>query len=292
MSVKVKLNSRRGYTLFELLLTLGLTAALLALISTAIGLFERLSSAGRVRAEQSQISRALLDRMESDLRCVIFREQPPDVEDKANTIVPFGALSVEDEFKIKDPAGEYGNATLGIIGDEQHLFLHVDRIARVEFHTGEANFVPTGIHYVIWTVSTTAAGDDSGRTSGNSTLSRKPSRFQSGLARFTIDKLPLQSDPSEIVWPAAVLAGEKQGRVLAGEVGSIRFRYQDHDGWHYAWNSVVANRLPRSIEVTMTIESRAEIPNADNRLRVVIPITLSEPFVPQHAASTAPGGQP
>jgi hypothetical protein len=268
MSASVKYRARRGYTLFELLLSLGLAAALLVLISTAIGLFERFSSAGRARAEQSQIARALLDKMETDFRSIVYRERKVVPADISSLIIPIGALTAEQESVDSSAGADLWLGNMGIIGDQQHLLLQVDRASRAKLDINVANSVSVGMGYALWSVSTTSTVDDSGHK-------------QTGLSRLDLDKLPQGFDQRQTFIPDSILAGKFEGHVLASEVIKIQFRYLDHDGWHNSWNSVVEQRLPRSIEVTFTFDTRREIPNAKHDIRAVIPILLSEPFVPQ-----------
>ena len=66
--------SRRGFTLLELVLALGLASLLLAALYTALQMHWSSSALGHVEMERSQVARALFRRIETDIRSVVFRD--------------------------------------------------------------------------------------------------------------------------------------------------------------------------------------------------------------------------
>ena len=64
-------HDRRAFTLLEVLLALGLTVIVMALVGTALNSTLRLVEAGRVRTERDQLARAILTKIADDMR--VFR---------------------------------------------------------------------------------------------------------------------------------------------------------------------------------------------------------------------------
>ena len=64
---------RRGFTLLEVVLALGLSSLLMAAIYSALQMHWSYSLTGQVEMERSQVARALFRRIEIDIRSVIFR---------------------------------------------------------------------------------------------------------------------------------------------------------------------------------------------------------------------------
>ena len=61
------MRKRRGFTLLELILALGLTVIVVGLVSMAVGTQLRLAAAGRAQVQEAQLARALLHRIADDL---------------------------------------------------------------------------------------------------------------------------------------------------------------------------------------------------------------------------------
>ena len=70
-------QSPRGFTLFEVLIALSLSLMLIAAIYSGLNLYWRYSSAGQADVERAQLARAVMRRIELDVRSVMFRPAPP-----------------------------------------------------------------------------------------------------------------------------------------------------------------------------------------------------------------------
>src|SRR5687767_7731294 len=64
---------RTAFTLVEILVALGLTLLLVSAVYMALDLHYQMSTAGRGAATKAQLERAILQRMEADLRSVVFQ---------------------------------------------------------------------------------------------------------------------------------------------------------------------------------------------------------------------------
>jgi hypothetical protein len=112
------MNPRRGgFTLFELILAIALSAGLLALIGTAINLYLLQVDAGRTRVEEAQLARSILAMIADDLRATTVY-QPQDTSGIARLMAsgtPFDVDSIDEERTESSESD--GGATQVTVGD-------------------------------------------------------------------------------------------------------------------------------------------------------------------------------
>ncbi len=92
-------SPRSAFTLFELILAIALSAALIALIGTAINLYLTRVEASRNRVEEAQLARSILSMIADDLRAAAVY-QPQDVSSIAKLMAngsPFDVDSIDEE---------------------------------------------------------------------------------------------------------------------------------------------------------------------------------------------------
>lgn len=247
----------RGFTLFELMLALGLSVVLLAAITSALQLYWSYSTAGRERMEQSQLARAIIEKIQLDVRSVVFRQPNPlDLQIvNSQTAADAGETTRVEVARDKE---QYLAENVGIVGDGQRLLLHINRSARISRGDATNAADRSGIQFVAWFVA---------------------DRGQPGLARRTADATAINRDNSQSAL-VEFASGRIDGSVIAEEVSSVRFRYWDGKEWLAAWDSIAAKALPRAVEVAIGFGRREPELNDDNRYRSVIPIGISEPQPP------------
>jgi prepilin-type N-terminal cleavage/methylation domain-containing protein len=97
-------NSRRaGFTLFELILAVALSAVLLALVGTAITLYLSRVDAGNSRVEESQLARSILAKIADDIRgATIYQAQ--DTSGIAELMAASAEFDVDD-IDAEQPSG-------------------------------------------------------------------------------------------------------------------------------------------------------------------------------------------
>lgn len=307
---------RAGFTLLELLLALGLTVTLLTAVYAALELHWRSSTLGQVEAERAQIARALLTRMSSDIRSVVYRaptagassSSSSDSTDSATTdssgsdsstteaTTSTDTSSADDTSAtvlpgFEDPADAYAADTTGLYGDSRTLVLHVLRPERpgrtlpdgsVTTSTGAdrrtvAWFVADG-QGVLQQLATVLLPVSS--TRANQSLS---SLSNQGLVRLSGDRLTLNQAEQQ----AELAAAMSQAEALAQEIESVSFEYHDGAEWVTDWDSEVAGGLPYAIGLTITFRPPeypagsifARQPSAStDTYRMVVPLLTTEPF--------------
>lgn len=306
---------RAGFTLLELLLALGLTVTLLTAVYAALELHWRSSTLGQVEAERAQIARALLTRMSSDIRSVVYRAPAAGTSSSSSsdstdssTTDSSGSDSASTETTTStdnggsddtstllpgfdDPADAYAADTTGLYGDSRTLVLHVLRPERpgrtlpdgsVTTSTGAdrrtvAWFVADG-QGVLQQLATVLLPASS--TRANQSLS---SLSNQGLVRLSGDRLTLNQAEQQ----AELAAAMSQAEALAQEIESVSFEYHDGAEWVTDWDSEVAGGLPYAIGLTITFRPPeypagsifARQPSAStDTYRMVVPLLTTEPF--------------
>jgi hypothetical protein len=257
---RTPLCPRAGHTLFEILLALGLSLVLLVAVYSALDIHWKFSAAGREQMERSQVARALLEKLHMDIRDVVFRDDA-DVSNNVGLIGNAERLLVQVSrptgtraSSVAAPSSTALSTTVSNVKDQRFVFWQfVDN--RVE------TFVPT-------------------TRAGQGDVSRPSSNAIGGLARFEADLSAAISIDGNI--------GERgsfdSANIIAAEVRGIRFRYFDGLAWLDAWDSVVMQRLPRAVEVTLHFRAPEFAGNELNNsqavddYRQVILVPLSEPI--------------
>jgi prepilin-type N-terminal cleavage/methylation domain-containing protein len=102
---------RRGFTLFELILAIALSATLLGLIGTAVNLYLMRMDAGRNRVEEAQLARSILSTIAADIRATTVY-QTQDI----STVQQLAQASADINVDDIDAAGVFGASSLGAPG--------------------------------------------------------------------------------------------------------------------------------------------------------------------------------
>ncbi len=160
-------TNRSGFTLFELILAVALSATLLALIGTAINLYLMRVDASRTRVEEAQLARSVLAMIADDLRAT-FAYQPQDTSGVAELAASAASYDVDaiDAENAAGSAGAAGTASsassvssssdssgmsatssgepegvlqLGVNGALEELIVDVDRLPRLDQALATAN---------------------------------------------------------------------------------------------------------------------------------------------------------
>jgi hypothetical protein len=103
---------RAAFTLFELILAVALSAALLALVATAINLYLLRVDAGRTEVEEAQLARTILATIAADIRATTVY-QTQDISSVAQLASSMADIDVDD---LDDAAGFAASAIGGTGG--------------------------------------------------------------------------------------------------------------------------------------------------------------------------------
>jgi prepilin-type N-terminal cleavage/methylation domain-containing protein len=246
-STPVPRRVRAAFTLLEVLIALSLSLVLISAIYSAVSLHWRFEKVGRERIDRAQLSLAVLRLMTEDVGSVMFT--PPtnttqEEEEVEESTPPTTPPPIDDTTTTTDST----QAALGIVGTAEQLQLDISQPAREDFVPDESGTesgttlpASSDTVRVTWGLitPTTADVDDSGRRS----LTVNPA-----LGRQIVDRLRGVVEVEEDTINHVALADSS---ILAREVVSLQFRYYDGYSWVDEWDSVLMERLPRAIEVTI-----------------------------------------
>ncbi|HSG71088.1 MAG TPA: type II secretion system protein GspJ [Planctomycetaceae bacterium] len=270
-----RLRTQSGFTLLELLISLGLLVLLTSSIAASLFLFMRTETSGRSRVERAQIVRAVYFRMTNDLRCVTYREEIKVAEDAEGVSAAEDDSQEEEDdntvLEVTAPDDAYGNRTDGLYGNSSTLVIYTSRPPRTppklsisEESSGEDSLLTlgsegyysgSGYRAVSWFL----AGESSSGLAGSVTPAQGSDAETSsatGLARMDGDALELMFSANEMGFEDASSSGQTQ--VLAPEVTSLSFRYFDGFEWTDSWDSRAMERLPNAVEVTLELSATGE----------------------------------
>lgn len=263
------IHGRRGFSLLEVLLALGLSVVIFAAIASAIRIHLISIGQQQVRIEQRQLARNLLDMMANDFRAAVqYRatdftglENLVATQATSSTVAepaggetdtevddpePTSATTEDDESPIVDEDAVSFRPTL--LGDSRSISVDVSRLPRMDQYgmttlTGQAaSTSPSDIKSVGYFFSGVAPQTDA------VDFADRPS--SGGLYRREVDRA------------VASFAGEsglryepdRYSRLMAPEISGVQFRYFDGSGWNDAWDSGEDSGFPLAVEITVFLD--------------------------------------
>lgn len=230
---------RHGFSLIEVVLAIGLSTVLLALLASAINLFLLRVDASGEGVRQAQLARSVLRLVANDLRAAAtpYEQDASAAISLAQTQSTFDVDELDDIGQSEAVVPESTRRVMGLYGDSVSLSLDVNRARPIdpliEFGSGETQASPevlSGVTTVRYFV--TSEG-----------LTRQE-------ARRDIDVYEYDQGGSPTL--------EASSRVIAPEVAAIQFTYSDGEQTLSAWNSEEQEgALPVAVEVVITFRSPA-----------------------------------
>ena len=269
--------SKHGFTLFEVLAALGLSAMVMMMVASALQLHLRMTDTRRDNVENAQLARAILRHFTNDLRAAVYVD--------AETIE---AAQVATDSSLDDEAagvgdGETGSAALsddaaatgqidpstlavpGLYGDLEQIQFDISRttdawataptddtaVVAADLAPKPRGSLQTVAYYLNAAQTSTATPSYPAVSSTGQSTTAGAATDGGGLFRQVVDQ------------PIASWAIESGGQadlgfyaeLLAPEVISITFRYFDGTQWVESWDSYQQGGLPVAIEVTIVLTS-------------------------------------
>ncbi len=303
---------RAGLTLLEVLLAAGLGVILLGAIFAAIEQSWRFTRSGRIELERQQIARAVLRRIELDLRGTMYTPQITNDADASAVddselaaAMASAGLNASGSVASSSSGGsgtgsgtstgsgststtteEEGEvawtASVGIRGSMTELVIDVSHTKPVAVTDVTASPLSTDLQTVSYGV-------------GNADAVVLATGATGPLSQADGDGLGLlrrQGDRSSIT-----ASGDGNGattgttQLLAPEISSVQFRYFNGLSWETEWDSVTNEALPRAVEVTIVFEPppptgrllAAPVSASSTQYRRVIAIPTSDPIMTEES---------
>ena len=293
MSSTRQQSVRRGFTLMEMMISIGLVTVLMAGLYSAMDFCFNLQLDSHDGIERVQIARTVLRQMTRDVQSVVFKK-PEKTEESSDTSQD-QSTEDEDTSGTSEPVDSMTQSTDGLVGTETELLLYINRPDR------SLNYVDAQ--------TLTSLADRSGdlmvvryflAQKGGAGLSSKIADRESpgsdsgpaGLVRMTGDLYGISMSLQENEEDAQIAAAQLWAREVAG----ITFQYFDGTQWQTEWDSKKLSSLPQAIEIVLTLRTApADDPEekkaAENDLyklgetthRMVVHLPVAPPFVAETA---------
>ncbi|MEQ8210628.1 MAG: hypothetical protein RH917_12430 [Lacipirellulaceae bacterium] len=274
-------QTRKGFTLLEIVLALGLAAMLLYLLTMATELTIFRVDRSRARVESAQVARAILDTIADDLQNARFDSPRSSLPGSITGGTSVGGLGAQQGGTTSgadaSSASSIGNsavavggssdlgtgfATLdastvrGIYGDQQ--LLRIDRCISYDWHdatrpaveeeqdTTSPNALPQTVFYTV---------EDGERLTAPESAERGvQSESQRGIAGLYRESLSTQVVQAESATDGTSnYQRSEQAKLLAPEVVSIEYGYFDGSEMLDQWDTVERTGLPRGIEIRLKV---------------------------------------
>ncbi len=245
-------HARPAFTLFEVLVALALSTLLLAASYAAFDLYWSLRTAGEEEVKQAQIARAILQRIELDLRATVYQ---PSSQTSTSSDGSSSSGDGETLNEVIHPEDAYSGGNVGLVGDANSLVLSVS-LPQSHATYAAVSEGPVGLPTSdLKSVTYVLAGEGLGPLQ-QAIAARfpRPDDYASspiaGIARIEGDRLLLtQADAAADVETIA-----SQAQLLAVEVQSLQFEYSDGLDWYQSWDCAQLNGLPRAVRITLSFE--------------------------------------
>lgn len=282
-------QARRGLSLLEMLLAIGLGLLLVSGIYAAITQSARQTAIGRIEMERLQVARAVFRKMELDLRAAMFAAETA-TSDSAGSVQEATSSSTSGESSSSG-GGTAGNAesattttieseqedewtgSLGIRGSASELWIDLSYIRRqIDFSmTATAGSDLQTVAYFLSTANS-SQGDSSGQAAVGEGLVR--SRGDRSVLRT------LNASSGDSILPGPM-------ELLAPEIEQVGFRFFDGLTWYEEWDSSTIGALPRAVEISIGFRApfddtgylgNAVVNAATKSFRMVVAIPASDPL--------------
>ena len=282
---------RPGFTLLELILALGLTALILALVSAAVRLHLTVVDQGREEVEHAEAARAVLRYIAADLRNAVRPTSTGDqTSASGSTPSASGTSSAAASGSSKSASGSNASSRqqrlelvrrlqpvvvldwavgsgrvgaaattsaqttvnpVGLYGSQTDLQVDISRLPRIDQYDPNATVSPTGTPAEMPTDVKTVA-----YFLRTADATSSGSGTPSGNAAEGPGLVRRETDRAVQSWVsgnASGAAADTSGQLLAAEVTRLEFRYWDGTSWATEWDSQEQDGLPMAVEITLGI---------------------------------------
>ncbi|HAD59271.1 MAG TPA: hypothetical protein DCG12_08505 [Planctomycetaceae bacterium] len=276
---------RSGFTLIEVMLSVGLTTLLMAGLYTAMNIYWMASVESYDEVNRAQVARALMRALSSDIRsCTFVEQEMSDEEDE----------DYEDSSSGSATDDALGTYTNGLFGTDKDLVLYISRPSGSGTYINAQTLIDPLDRSSDAMIIRYLLAEDGG--SGLSSQIASDPDYQEieenvkGLARMSGDQVGLSTAIASGDVEMQLLASE----LIAQEVMDISFEYYNGVEYLTEWDSTVLNAMPNAIRVTLTIRT---IPDeGDQPLEegepgylapsthiLVVPMSTARPYIEETA---------
>jgi len=265
-----------GFTLLEVILAIALSVFVMAALGTAIQFYLRQVDNSQTEIEQAQLARAILQRIERDLKSAIWKSAADfsSVEQLATDTALSGSGDLQqaaadagiDPSAMGDSLASNTEdiamssvlpTTIGLYGNAMELQIDISRVPRIDeydpqytsFRSRQLSDIPSDIKTVTYFLLQPGVSNIGHGTVGDAAITET----QFGLVRRELDRAVTQYAMNE----GNIDSLDASAEILAPEVSMLAFRYFDGYEWTEEWDSEELGGLPMAIDVVIAIRDHA-----------------------------------
>ena len=287
------MKKRRGFTLIEVLITLGLMVVVLSLVGVAVDTHLRQLSVTRMQVEEAQLARAIVDKIARDIRSVVVTASTQSLQVDTSALSSLFGLPISSEMTemaaslmgstdstgtstASEPLADEGGIagrTPGIYGDIDWIQIDTARLPRGEMYGSRQ--VRSGASFLLDRLSPSKTvlyylGADTGTITDVNDPRYRPDQLAGNLGSVSLrDGIKyglFRREQDRDVTRYAIEEGTdvenmQYDEPLAPEVESIEFSYFDPEAgmegtigdWVDVWDMDERQMLPRAIRIVVAI---------------------------------------
>lgn len=239
----------RGFTMLEVVLAIGLSGAVLALLATAIDLYLVRVDTSRTQVESAQLARTLLNQIAADLQAARYFAPTATSTAESGTSAPVDSALVK---------GVFGTATelridRSAVWQWEDLARQMDleNTYQTEATTPLERFMPLTVRYVLGEGQELLTADLAKQGVSESPLAQG----HAGLYRQQVSTSAwMNQDSAQSNGSVGAMSNEVgSAELIAPEVVDITFAYYDGSQLLDEWDSGLAEELPAAVEIRLTL---------------------------------------
>lgn len=293
-----------GMTLMEVIVALGLSVALMALVGSALQFYAVTLNQRDEQVRRTTIARGVMQMICADLRAAVWSE-PQDLSvvgemltsangNAAATATGLGSTSAtgtDESAGTEDATMEEPTLDLalnlsstsrpGLIGTQSEILFDVSRLPRVDQMTMNMNALPSELQDVPSDLKTVSYHIQAAGAGGvPSPLNAVGTASEAGLVRRVIDR-----EASKYANQMGDVTRLMQtGSLIAPEVIGLEFSYWDGTMWLTSWHSDDMGSLPLAVKVRISMQPRESkdatvIPSAEI-FETIVRLPMASSMVP------------
>jgi hypothetical protein len=264
VSAALRNLNRSAFSLLEVILALGLTALVMALVGMALNTTLHLVDSGQIKTQRDQLARAIMTKIAGDVRATV-RYEPFDssgMMSVASTSKSSGtgqsstsskpgnssssSSSSSDSNSSDSSSSSTTQTVAGLTGDQYGLIVDIGRLPRLDEYgsatsdNSSSATLPSDVRTVTYFLSGNTAP-------ASQVVSTSNAVDGSGLARCEMDRAMSQYAGQQ---GQASLTG---ATIIAPEVLALEFSYFDGTQWDTSWDTTQNSGLPQAVKISMVL---------------------------------------
>ncbi len=239
----------RGFTLLEIVLAIGLSGAVIALLTTAIDLYLVRVDSSRSQVETAQLARTLLNLIADDIRAARYGAADSSSSGSSDSDSDSTTLSTSAVRGVFGTSIELRVDRSAVLQWEQLARQSNIETADVEAPLGaRPEDMPQTVQYLLGDGRELLTADFAGQG-----VSDQP--IADGYAGLYRQQLPTAAwiEQNSTIGPAGTASVAAEMELIAPEVVAIEFYYFDGVDLLTEWDSELTEGLPKAIEIRLTL---------------------------------------